>query len=93
MREDKYSAIRDKYKELLKNDILRKMQQIDSDCQVGDNKHTTLGSLIRSLQIVERVVGSDVEVFIRDKDGIHPPQVVIEKTPNELPVDVIVTIR
>lgn len=69
------------------------VQQIDSDCQVGDNKHTTLGNLIRSLQIVERVVGSNVEVFIRDNDGIHPPQVAIEKTPNELPVDVIVTIR
>ena len=93
MSADRYKVLRDKCKELLKDDILRMMQQMDVDCKVGDAKCTTLGSLIRSLQIVERVVGSDVEVFIRDKDGIHSPQVVIERTPNELPVDVIVTIQ
>lgn len=93
MSADRYKVLRDKCKELLKDDLLRMMQQMDADCQAGDSKGATLGSLIRSLQIVERVVGSDVEVFIRDKDGIHPPQVVIERTPNELPVDVIVTIR
>lgn len=93
MSADRYKVLMDKYKELLKDDILRMMQQIDADYQVGDSKGTTIGSLIRGLQIVERVVGSNVEVFIRDKDGIHPPLVAIEKTPNELPVDVIVTIR
>lgn len=53
----------------------------------------TLGRLIELLQEAERYLGSDVEVFIRDKDGIHQPQIVIEQTPNELPVDKIVTIQ
>lgn len=64
-----------------------------SDCQVGDSTGITIGSLIRGLQIVERVLGSNVEVFIRDKDGIYQPQIVIEQTPNELPVDKIVTLQ
>lgn len=56
-------------------------------------KYGTLGRLIEQLQETERYLGSDVEVFIRDKDGIHQPQIVIEQTPNELPVDKIVTIQ
>lgn len=56
-------------------------------------KYGTLGRLIEQLQEAERYLGSDVEVFIRDKDGIHQPQIVIEQTPNELPVDKIVTIQ
>lgn len=56
-------------------------------------KYGTLGRLIEQLQEAERYLGSDVEVFIRDKDGIHQPQIVIEQTPNELPVDKIVTLQ
>lgn len=56
-------------------------------------KYGTLGRLIEQLQEAERYLGSDVEIFIRDKDGIHQPQIVIEQTPNELPVDKIVTIQ
>lgn len=56
-------------------------------------KYGTLGRLIEQLKEVELVVGSDVDIFIRDNDGLRSPQVVIERTPNELPVDVIVTIR
>ena len=56
-------------------------------------KYGTLGRLIEQLQEAERYLGSDVEVFIRDKDGIHQPQIAIEQTPNELPVDKIVTLR
>ena len=55
-------------------------------------KYGTLGRLIEQLKEVELVVGSDVDIFIRDKDGIHPPQIHIEQSPNELPVDKIVTI-
>lgn len=53
----------------------------------------TLGRLIEQLKEAERYLGSDVEVFVRDKEGIHMPQIVIERTPNELPVDAIVTIQ
>lgn len=56
-------------------------------------KYGTLGRLIEQLKEVELVVGRDVDIFIRDKDGLRSPQVFIERTPNELPVDVIVTIR
>lgn len=56
-------------------------------------RYGTLGRLIEQLQEAERYLGSDVEIFIRDKDGIHQPQIVIEQTPNELPVDKIVTIQ
>lgn len=56
-------------------------------------KYGTLGRLIEQLQEAERYLGSDVEVFIRDKDGIHAPQIVMEQTPNELPVDKIVTLQ
>lgn len=56
-------------------------------------KYGTLGRLIEQLQEAERHLGSEVEVFIRDKNGIHQPQIVIEQTPNELPVDKIVTIQ
>ena len=52
-----------------------------------------MGRLIEQLQEAERYLGSDVEIFIRDKDGIHQPQIVIERTPNELPVDKIVTLQ
>ena len=53
----------------------------------------TLGSLIRSLRIVANVVGENVEVFVRTDEGIHSPMVCVENTPNELPVDKIVTIQ
>lgn len=56
-------------------------------------KYGTLGWLIEQLKEAELVVGSDVDIFIRDKDGLRPPKVFIERTPNELPVDKIVTIQ
>lgn len=55
-------------------------------------KYGTLGRLIEQLKEVELIVGSDVDIFIRDKDGLRSPKVFMERTPNELPVDVIVTI-
>ena len=62
---------------------------------VVDNskKHGTLGYLIDQLKLVANVVGEDVEVFIRNEEGIQVPHVCIENTPNELPVDKIVTLK
>ncbi len=108
MSAEKYNYLKDKLKntdelDVLLNPVISHKLDLEARKAMYDSllspedgyktKYGTLGRLIEQLKEVELVVGSDVDIFIRDKDGLHSPQVVIERTPNELPVDVIVTIR
>lgn len=61
--------------------------------EANAKKYGTLGWFIAQLKQTANVVGEDVEVFIRDEEGIHVPLICIERTPNELPVDKIITLR
>lgn len=53
---------------------------------------TTLSSLQEYLMVLSITLGGDTLIYVRDKDGLHPPRLCFERMPKEVPED-IVTIK
>lgn len=50
---------------------------------------TTIASLREWLMILSLTLGGDTLIFVRDKDGLHPPKLCFEQMPKEVPEEIV----